>query len=81
MCQWGTSIDMEVTVPASLSHTGQERQKVVGIDACIAPIIKALNDAGIKTINCCCGHGKSDGSIMLADGRTLVILNSQTIDP
>lgn len=64
---------MELPVPAYLSHTGQERQKCVSIDACIAPIIKALNDGGIKTTNCCCGHGGHEGWISLADGREIRI--------
>lgn len=73
MCEWGTDVVLEVTIPASLSHTGEQRQKLVGIDACIAPIVKALNDAGITTVSSCCGHGKRPGNIALADGRELII--------
>lgn len=73
MCKWGTETLLEVTIPAELSHTGQARQKVVGIDSCIAPIVKALNDAGVTTVACCCGHGKAPGSIILADGREILI--------
>lgn len=73
MCQWGTSEILEVTIPAHLSYTGSERKKMVDIDACIAPIIKALNDGGVVTIACCCGHGKRPGSIVLADGREFII--------
>lgn len=65
---------MEVTVPAHLSHTGQARRATKGIDACIAPIVKALNAAGIRTAGSCCGHGRDPGNIILADGRELVIL-------
>ncbi len=43
------------------------------IDACIAPIVDALNQAGIYTIGSCCGHGRSSGSIVLADGREMII--------
>lgn len=43
------------------------------IDRCIAPIVQALNDAGIATIASCCGHGKIEGSIILADGREMLI--------
>lgn len=73
MCKWGTDVVLEVTIPAALSHTGEQRQKQVGIDACIAPLVKALNDAGITTVASCCGHGKRPGSIALADGRELII--------
>ena len=45
-----------------------------GVDACIAPLIRALNEAGIETIASCCGHGRRPGNICLRDGRELVIL-------
>jgi tRNA(Phe) wybutosine-synthesizing methylase Tyw3 len=73
MCQWGDSLILEVTVPAHLSYTGEARRKKIGIDRCIAPIVKALNDAGIVTVSSCCGHGKRPGDIALADGRELII--------
>ena len=73
MCQWGTEELLTVTIPARLSHTREARQAVKGIDACLAPLVQALNDAGIVTISSCCGHGKEDGVIILADGRQLVI--------
>ena len=73
MCKWGTDTLLRVPIPAELSHTGEFRWDVKPVDSCIAPIVKALNDAGIYTANACCGHGKSDGSITLHDGRELVI--------
>jgi len=45
-----------------------------GIDPCLNNIIKALNDSGIKTIASCCGHGRQPGSIILGDGRELIIV-------
>jgi len=47
----------------------------VWCDPCLANIIKALNYGGVKTVASCCGHGVQDGSIVLSDGRELVILN------
>lgn len=47
--------------------------RVWGIDSCIAPIVAALNAGGIATLGSCCGHGKSNGDILLADGRVLII--------
>lgn len=45
------------------------------VDACIAPLVKALNRAGsIGTVASCCGHGRHPGNIMLADGRELAIV-------
>lgn len=73
MCKHGTETLLTVTIPAHLSHTGIERQAVKGIDSCIAPIVAALNAHGIKTDYSCCGHGKEDGEIKLADGRTLIV--------
>lgn len=73
MCGWGTSTVVRVRIPADLSCTGKARWKRVGIDSCIAPIVKALQRAGIDMRGSCCGHGKCDGSIQLQDGRELVV--------
>ena len=80
MCQWGTDVILRVLMPAELSYTGAERWDDKAIDACIAPIVKALNDAGIHTSQSCCGHGKGDGFIDLHDGRRLVIKATQDDD-
>ncbi len=73
MCEWGTTVPLEVTLPPRLSSTGRKKICVKPVDSCIAPIVKALNDAGILTTGCCCGHGKARGWIGLHDGRELVI--------
>lgn len=73
MCKWGNSIILLVPIPAELSYTGKFRWDYKGIDSCIAPIVKALNDAGIYTAASCCGHGKGDGRVDLHDGRTITI--------
>jgi hypothetical protein len=36
-----------------------QNNKYVKVDACIANEIQSLNDKGIITLNCCCGHGKA----------------------
>lgn len=64
MCEWGTDVNVEIN--------GTPK----AIDSCIAPIVDALNRGGIATIGSCCGHGKS-GSILLADGRELLIPPSE----
>ena len=71
MCAWGDSIDLEVSIPASCSHTGEERVATKPIDRCIAPYVKALNAAGLKTGGSCCGHGKGPGYISMHDGTVL----------
>lgn len=68
MCQWGTSKTLIVPVTRT---EWQERE----IDACIAEIVDALNKGGVLTMNCCCGHGKRAGSILLHDGRVITIRN------
>ncbi len=45
-----------------------------GIDKCIQPIIRALNEVGMTTVASCCGHGNRPGTIMLKDGREILIL-------
>lgn len=49
------------------------KPKNVGIDSCIYDLVKALNDANIQTVACCCGHGEKHGIISLRDGRELII--------
>lgn len=73
MCKWGTTEDVDVLITPELSYTGEARRAVKAIDACIADIVKALDAAGIAMCSSCCGHGQYEGSIELADGRTLVI--------
>lgn len=48
----------------------------VSCDPCLAPIVRALNEGGVRTrtVASCCGHGERLGSIALADGRQLVIV-------
>ena len=73
MCEHGDTYNVFVPMPANLSHTGRKRWDYKAIDRCIAPLVQVLNNAGIYTANSCCGHGKGDGSIILHDGRELVI--------
>jgi len=73
MCEHGDTILLLVPIPANLSHIGELYWDYRDIDRCIAYIVMALNSGGILTANSCCGHGKSDGSIVLHDGRELII--------
>jgi hypothetical protein len=63
MCEHGNEIVLEIF--------GRKCK----IDSCIVPLVQALNDAGIYTVSCCCGHGEEYGHIWLRDGRVLVILD------
>jgi hypothetical protein len=54
--------------------------KQMMIDECLAPIIDALNQAGIYTVQCCCGHGYQYGEIELVDGRFLLVCTKEQRD-
>ena len=76
MCDWGNTKVLDVTIPASHSHTGKAYKKKCGIDKCIYSLVKALNDRGIATVASCCGHGKIPGNIALFDGRYIEIYSN-----
>ena len=77
LCKWGDCEQVDVIIPASHSSTGKDKPKTVPIDSCIAPIVIALNEAGVPTLASCCGHERGAGSIMLVDGRELVVAQSR----
>jgi hypothetical protein len=66
---------VRVRIPADLSCMGAAKWKRAKIDACIAPIVRALQRGGIDMRGSCCGHGKTKGHIDLQDGRVLIIEN------
>lgn len=72
MCKETTSVF--VKIPADLSHTGKSRFDNKKIDRCIASLVRALQSGGIDMRASCCGHGTSDGEIILQDGRKLIIM-------
>ena len=45
----------------------------VWCDPCIADLVGALNAGGLPTVASCCGHHLRDGSIVLVDGRELLV--------
>lgn len=73
MCDHGDDVMLVVPIDPKLAHDGKFRWVTRPVDRCLVPLLRALNDAGIYTSNCCCGHGKSPGSIILHDGRELTI--------
>ena len=66
--------NVRVKIAADLSCNGSEKWKDCKIDSCIANLVQALQLAGIDMRSSCCGHGKGEGEITLADGRILLIL-------
>lgn len=79
MCNWGDTVPVIVTVPPDLSSTGKSKLKRAQIDRCIAPVVDALEIAGIHMRGSCCGHRKSEGYIHFQDGRVLLILPNRQV--
>lgn len=77
MCKHGTDEAVNVKITAHRSHTGKAYWRDMPIDKCIAPIVRALQNGGIDMDGSCCGHGRYEGSILLADGRELIILEAE----
>jgi hypothetical protein len=77
MCEWGKCEQVRLFRPNKKGRTH------VPVDSCIAPIVQALQDAGIDTIASCCGHGKIPGSILFRDddkimgSRELIIVSDR----
>lgn len=59
--------DLGDRVPVSIDG------KEVRIDRCIAPIVKALNKAGIRTITSCCGHSLTNNGYIELQDRLLIV--------
>lgn len=59
MCRRGTDALVKLNRPRPVSGRAETL-----VDACIAPLVQALNDAGVETLGCCCGHGREPGSVL-----------------
>ena len=73
MCLKNNIVEIELTIDPDYYKVKKGTIMKQQIDRCIAPIVIALNDAGIIMSVSCCGHGKKPGYIVLADGRILRI--------
>lgn len=54
-------------------HRDGTGKPTVWCDPCIAPLVDALNTGPLRTVASCCGHGRQDPSIVLADGREIIV--------
>lgn len=70
-CPCRETIPVMLHVDADLSCTGKEKWREWGIDACIAPVVSALQKAGVNMRGSCCGHGKGPAEIMLSGGGSI----------
>ena len=66
-----------VHISKGLSHDGKGHDKLMGIDSCIASLVEKLYP---YTASSCCGHGQTEGRILLHDGRVLKIFNDKSAD-
>lgn len=74
MCQHGTERTLLLPTRDLDDPNGLRfRLRLWPVDACIADLVQALNASGVTTLGSCCGHGTQPGTILLADGRVLVI--------
>ena len=56
MCKHGT--DKQIHVIHRNNPNIKDGWHEINVDACIANEIQELNNLGIITLGCCCGHGK-----------------------
>lgn len=61
MCKHGTLTYVNVIYP------GQSKSSIP-VDSCIAEEIQSLNDQGIVTLGCCCGHGRAGEPVEWENG-------------
>ena len=65
MCIQGTEKEIKLT-----------DGRIKSCDECLQPLVQALNDFGLQTTASCCGHKKQNGSIVLKDGREILIIEN-----
>lgn len=50
--------------------------KVIRVDKCMKNVIEYLNNRGILTLACCCGHGKYPPSIVVFELRIKALVDA-----
>ena len=83
MCKWGTHTKVGLCKKNLIGLTKKQhkgRAKILGlsekgelIDSCISPLVQMLNDYGIETIACCCGHGKTTKSSIRISSNNILL--------
>ena len=68
MCKWGTDKEVALVKPKLFS-----KRTKIKVDACLAPLVQMLNDYGIETIACCCGHGKVTKSHIRISSQNILL--------
>jgi len=60
MCAYDDLLPVTLNRPRPVSGLTQ-----IMVDRCIAEEVQRLNDAGVWTLSCCCGHGYAPTSILV----------------
>lgn len=71
MCQWGTDKAIHVIRRNHLDYADGWHE--IYVDACIADYVQAMNDQGIITVGCCCGHFKAPAVVLISTESRLLL--------
>lgn len=63
MCEWNTL--SPIYVIRRNNELIPDGRHLVYVDSCIANYVQKMNDLGIITVGCCCGHGKSEPQVLV----------------
>lgn len=55
--------------------------KNVRLDPCIVSLIQVLNDDGIRTLACCCGHDRYEPTVVATDGKKIYEVGTGIVIP
>jgi hypothetical protein len=64
MCNWGT--DKIIYVIRRNNNLTSDGWHPVAVDFCIADEVQQMNNRGIITTGCCCGHGKRPPEVLVS---------------
>lgn len=71
MCDWGT--DTIIHVIRRNNPNVPDGWHPMAVDACIAAYVQTMNNQGVITVGCCCGHGRGQ-PIVLVDAESVLLL-------
>jgi len=49
----------------------QVRGRKFRVDGCMQEFIVSLNECGVETLGCCCGHGRYPMSVVVRNGNDI----------
>lgn len=69
MCDRGNHQTVRLCKPRPAS-----KRQTIEVDYCLVPLVQKLNEYGVETTGCCCGHREATGWItFMRDGEQLEI--------